>query len=67
MIPDLGKPQRPAILVENEDGSKSQLPLVAIALFSDGSMQTIANIVSQVVAAELNARGLTPLAETAEA
>jgi hypothetical protein len=64
--PIIGQPQRQGIVVNGPDGKPVQLEIGCVGLFTDGAMQTIANIVSQVVAAELNARGLTPLKETAK-
>ena len=66
-IPDLskaGQPQTAVLVLDNPDGTKSALPVVAIGYFSDGAMQTLANIVGTVVAQELDRRGLTALSAT---
>ena len=68
-IPTIGanaQPKQQVAVVENGDGTQSALPVVAVGLISDATMQMIANIVGQIVAAELNARGITPLAGTAK-
>ena len=63
--PIVGQPKDEYTVVEHPDGSKTRYPAVCLHLISDNAVNFLVDIfgsiVQNIVARELDARGLTPL------